>query len=219
MTTTNGRRLGAVVLAGGRSSRFGRDKLAEPVEGRPLLHHAIDAVRSVQPGMEVVVVGAPGTAPVLPPDVRMVHDPRAFDGPLAGLATGLAALDPEVDRAIVVGGDMPGLVPAVLRRLVAALDADAGVDLALLGDDTAGVDGTGALATGALRARPLPAGVRCAPTAAAAIDMLASGERRLRALVARLTTEVIPSATWRALDPAGATLRDVDVPDDLPPAP
>ena len=35
----------AIVLAGGRSSRFGRDKLAEPVDGRPLLDHAIDAVR------------------------------------------------------------------------------------------------------------------------------------------------------------------------------
>lgn len=219
MTTAHGRRLGAVVLAGGRSSRFGRDKLAEPVDGRPLLHHAIDAVRSAQPGMDVVVVGAPGTAPALPPGVRLVHDPRAFDGPLAGLATGLAALDPEVERAIVVGGDMPGLVPAVLRRLVAALDADAGVDLALLGDDAAGADGTGSVATGALRARPLPAAVRCAPTVEAATGLLASGERRLRALAARLPTEVIPAATWRALDPAGATLRDVDVPEDLPPAP
>ena len=26
-----------LVLAGGRSSRFGRDKLAEPIDGRPLL--------------------------------------------------------------------------------------------------------------------------------------------------------------------------------------
>ncbi|MGH2474787.1 MAG: NTP transferase domain-containing protein, partial [Candidatus Limnocylindrales bacterium] len=30
-------RIGAIVLAGGRSSRFGRDKLAEPMDGRPLL--------------------------------------------------------------------------------------------------------------------------------------------------------------------------------------
>ena len=30
-----------VVLAGGRSTRFGRDKLAEPYRGMPLLHHAV----------------------------------------------------------------------------------------------------------------------------------------------------------------------------------
>ena len=37
----------AIVLAGGRSSRFGRDKLAEPLDGRPLLDHAIAAVGHV----------------------------------------------------------------------------------------------------------------------------------------------------------------------------
>ena len=37
-----------LVLAGGRSSRFGRDKLAEPIDGRPLLWHAIDAVRPLR---------------------------------------------------------------------------------------------------------------------------------------------------------------------------
>ena len=51
-------RIGAIVLAGGRSSRFGRDKLAEIVDGRPLLDHAIDAVRAV--ATDIVVVVAPG---------------------------------------------------------------------------------------------------------------------------------------------------------------
>ena len=39
----------AIVLAGGASTRFGRDKLAEPVDGRPLLHHAAEAVAAVAP--------------------------------------------------------------------------------------------------------------------------------------------------------------------------
>jgi hypothetical protein len=30
-----------------------------------------------------------------------------------------------------------------------------------------------------------------------------------------LTTSVIPEASWRALDPSGLSLRDVDTPDDL----
>ena len=48
-----------------------------------------------------------------PPGVRVVHDARAFEGPLAGVAAGLAATDAEV--ASSSAGDMPSLVPAVLR--------------------------------------------------------------------------------------------------------
>ena len=36
-----------IVLAGGRSARFGRDKLAESIDGRPLLHLAAEAVATV----------------------------------------------------------------------------------------------------------------------------------------------------------------------------
>ena len=57
--TTDG--ISVIVLAGGRSRRFGRDKLAEPVDGRPLLHHAIDAVRPI--ATEIIVVAAPGASP------------------------------------------------------------------------------------------------------------------------------------------------------------
>ena len=52
--------------------------------------------------------------------------------------------------------------------------------------------------------------------AAAAVDELTlAGERRLRALIDRLDGVALPLAAWRDLDPDGATLRDVDVPDDL----
>jgi molybdopterin-guanine dinucleotide biosynthesis protein A len=41
------------------------------------------------------------------------------------------------------------------------------------------------------------------------------GERRLRSLFERLPTEVLDESEWRPLDPGGATLRDVDRPEDL----
>src|SRR6185312_6472066 len=100
--------VGAIVLAGGRSSRFGRDKLAEPVGGRPMLDRAIDAVRVV--ATDIVVVTTPDGSPRLSAEVTIARDARPFEGPLAGLAAGLAALDPSVRRSIVVGGDMPTLV-------------------------------------------------------------------------------------------------------------
>jgi len=190
-------RLGAIVLAGGRSSRFGRDKLAEPFGGRPLLERAIDAVGRV--ATDVVVVAAPAGIRAVPPRVVLVHDADAHEGPLAGLASGLAALDPAVGRVIVVGGDMPTLVPVVLLRLLDQLDAH---DLAVLADDAG--------------PRPLPMALRRS-TAAPVVDrLLAGGERRLRALITELAVSVIEPSAWRRDDPSGETLRDVDVPEDLP---
>jgi molybdopterin-guanine dinucleotide biosynthesis protein A len=194
-------RIGAVVLAGGRSSRFGGDKLAVSLDGRPILDHAVEAVVAVDPGVEVVVVGAPGVERALPDGVRYVRDERAYEGPLAGVATGLAALSPDVDRVLVTGGDMPWLVPSVLRLLLDALSQDSALGAAVLRAD----DGV----------RPLPMAVRRAPAAAVARAMLADGERRLLALFDGLATARLEPATWRELDPGGATVRDVDTPADL----
>jgi molybdopterin-guanine dinucleotide biosynthesis protein A len=192
-------RVAGVVLAGGRSSRFGRDKLAEPIDGRAMLDRAFDAVRAVTTAITVVV--APAATRSVPTGTRIVHDDRAYEGPLAGLATGLRSLDPGIDRVIVVGGDMPTVVPAVLSRLIDALDAH---DAAVIADDEG--------------PRPLPLAARRAVAGPAADRLLDSGERRLRALLEVLDVEVLPPSTWRLDDPAGETLRDVDTPADLPPA-
>lgn len=186
-----------IVLAGGRSARFGRDKLAEPVDGRPMLQRAIEAVRPLVD--EVLVVAAPDAAPSLPADVGLVHDARPFEGPLAGVAAGLAATD--ADIVLLVGGDMPSMVSTVLRRLLAIVVAPDGPDAAVL----ASGDGT----------RPLPMVMRRAPAQATADSLLATGERRLRALSSALAATSLPEAEWRRDDPTGLTLLDIDRPGDL----
>jgi molybdopterin-guanine dinucleotide biosynthesis protein A len=191
-----GRRVSAIVLAGGRSSRFGRDKLAEPIDGRPLLHHAIDAVRPI--ATEVLVVVSPEGVPKLPHDVVLVRDRSAFEGPLAGLLAGLDATD--ADLVLVTGGDMPALVPEVIEALLAALEAR--------GSEAA------VLAHGG-RSRPLPMVLRRELALDAVVRLLDDGERRLGALTDDLVTAVIDEGVWRALDPGAATLRDIDTPDDL----
>ena len=195
-------RVSAVILAGGRSSRFGRDKLAEPIDGRPLLSHAIDAVRPH--ATEILVVVAPGAAPAtaLPEGVTLVHDPVAFQGPLAGLLAGLtAAREPIV---LVVGGDMPTLVDAILEAMLAELDTPAAPD----GAQAVVLEHDG-------RGHPLPMVVRREPALPAAERLIGAGERRLRALAETLTTRIIPESAWRAADPDGLTLRDIDTPADL----
>ena len=190
-------RVGAIVLAGGRSSRFGRDKLTEPVDGRPLLDHAIAAVQAV--ATDIVVVAAPDANPVVPGGVHVAHDPVAFEGPLAGLAAGFAALDPAVDRVVVVAGDMPSLMPAVLQRLLDAVAS--GSDAAILG-----LDGD---------TPPVPLALRRRRAQAAVGALLDAGERRLRAVSQVLGAEVIPASTWRLDDPTAKTLRDIDTPGDV----
>ena len=190
------RPVSAIVLAGGRSSRFGRDKLAEPVDGRPLLEHAIDAVRPFA-RETVVVLGTQGS-PDVPPDVWVVRDPSPFQGPLVGLSAGIAAATEPI--VLVTAGDMPELVPSVIEALLAALD-DPAVDAALLRHDG--------------RPRPLPMALRRVPAQAAASRLVADGERRLRALPEALATTVIDEAVWRVHDPDGRTMRDIDTPGDL----
>jgi molybdopterin-guanine dinucleotide biosynthesis protein A len=190
------RRVTGIVLAGGRSSRFGRDKLAERIDGRTLLDSAIEGVTPAS--TEILVVATPDAAPALPAEARLIHDPVAFEGPLAGVAAGLKAAGESI--VLVVGGDMPTLVGAVIDSMLAALDVP-GVEAAVLEHEG--------------RARPLPIALRRDPALAAADALLANGQRRLRALTETLETAVIPEATWRALDPYGMTVRDVDTPADL----
>lgn len=190
-----------IVLAGGGSSRFGdADKLAAEVGGAPLLHHPV--LRLAEVTGQVVVVLAPGAEPpALPPGVpvRVTHDAAVSQGPLAGVLAGLEEADTEL--AMVAGGDMPTLVTAVLLELL-RVAMQAPVDAVALQEG----DGF----------RPLPLVLRVAPAIAAAHALLHDGERRLRTLPLALRTAVIDEPTWRALDPDGATLADIDEPGDIP---
>jgi molybdopterin-guanine dinucleotide biosynthesis protein A len=191
----------AIVLAGGRSTRFGRDKLAEPIAGAPLLAHAVRAVASVS--REVLVLGrdgideraGPGRVPL-----RHVRDADPFSGPLTALATGLElAREP---LAIVVAGDMPTLSPDVLLAMLRALDAGSGIEAACL------------VHRG--RRQQLPLALRVGAGTSVARRLVGGGERRLGALLEALRARDLPETDWRPLDPAAATLRDVDRPEDLP---
>lgn len=193
------RGVSGLVLAGGRSTRFGRDKLREPVDGRPLLHLAVLALAAV---CDEVIVAGPRDASALPqlPEVqvplRVVRDAEAGGGPLVGLRAGLEAA--RFPIVLVAGGDMPHLVQPLLRELVRALAS--GADAAVLRED------------GELR--PLPCAIRISALPVL-VRQLATGRRSLREFLAALPAQVIEEPVWRTLDPAGASLRDVDRPEDL----
>jgi molybdopterin-guanine dinucleotide biosynthesis protein A len=189
-----------VLLAGGRSTRFGRDKLAEPYLGEPVLHRSARALAAVC--AEVVVVVAPGAPdPGVPPEVRsrVARDAREGEGPLAGILAGLGEV--RTPLALVAAGDMPTLAPPVLGLLLRAVLAGP-VDAAALGE--------------AGGFRPLPCALR-RETLGVARARFRAGERSVRGFLAALRLAVVPEEAWRPLDPSGETLRDVDLPADLGP--
>jgi molybdopterin-guanine dinucleotide biosynthesis protein A len=191
----------AIVLAGGRSARFGGPKLEATIDGATVLDRALGAVDRV--ASAIVVAGPPPAgAAQLDAPVRAVPDDEPFAGPLAALSGALRATSTEL--AIVVGGDMPALVPAVLGLQLDRLRSDPSVDAVILEglDDPA-------------RTEPLPLAVRVGPGSVAAAEAVAAGDRSLVSLLAQLRSVTIPRAAWRRLDPAGATTIDVDVRADL----
>jgi len=192
-------RASGIVLAGGRSTRFGADKLRAEVRGRPLLQHPILTLTAVC--TEVLVALAPDAPePTLPGvtgvRIRIVRDAVAGAGPLAGLVAGLEAAGEGI--AIVVGGDQPDLRPELLGLLVSSLGAG---DAAVLADGDA--------------PRSLPLVARRDPALAAARRALGSERRSLLAVIFGLGAVIVPESTWRMADPEGSWRRDVDRPEDL----
>ena len=109
-------RLGAVILAGGRSSRMGRPKAWLPFGDEVLLQRVVRRLAAV--ASPLVVVRAPGQdLPALPPDVIITEDPIEGRGPLQGIAVGLAALSGAADAAFVSSTDAPFVDPALVRFL------------------------------------------------------------------------------------------------------
>lgn len=104
-----------VVLVGGKSRRFGRDKLVEPWNGKLLVQYPIDALRGVF-GARVKVVGeCDPRVPTLADG--MISDLHPGVGPIGGI---LSAFDLWNGPLFVLAGDMPSVASADIRLLVAA---------------------------------------------------------------------------------------------------
>lgn len=101
-----------VVLAGGRSSRMGRDKAGLVWRGKPLLQHMGDLLREA--GAARVVVSGDY------PDAGGIPDSERGLGPLGGIASVADAL-PD-GPLLIVPVDMPMITVPLLARL-AGIDA------------------------------------------------------------------------------------------------
>jgi molybdenum cofactor guanylyltransferase len=107
--------LSGLILAGGRSSRMGRDKaLLTLPDGRTLLARQADILRAA--GAVKILASVRPEHETKLPGITAVHDAVAEAGPLAGIAAGLRAAPSGL--VLVLAVDMPAMQAAHLRQLV-----------------------------------------------------------------------------------------------------
>ncbi len=123
-------RAAAVVLAAGQGTRMPHaHKLTAPLNGEPLVRRAVSAALASQARPVIVVTGHEGEkvrAALAGLDVVFVDNPDFARGLSTSLKAGIAAVPEEVDRVVVLLGDMPKVEPALIDRLAAAIDPAAG---------------------------------------------------------------------------------------------
>lgn len=119
-------RTAAVVLAAGRSSRMGANKLVAEVEGAPMVRHVAEAALASRADMTVVVTGHEpervGDA-LEGLDLSFAHNPRYADGLSTSLRAGLGALPDDVEAALILLGDMPLVTAADCNKVLDGLAA------------------------------------------------------------------------------------------------
>jgi molybdenum cofactor cytidylyltransferase len=116
-------RIAAVVLAAGRSRRMGTNKLVERVGDGPMVARVVDAALASSAAPVLVVTGHQRQAVAATLEgrpVTFVHNPAYAEGISTSVKAGIAALPDDVDGVLICLGDMPGITPAVLDRLIAA---------------------------------------------------------------------------------------------------
>ena len=183
-------RLGAVVLTGGTARRLhGLDKAGIEIDGVTLLERALHATLAAA---EVVVVGdeVPTTRPV-----TWAREDPPGGGPAAGLLAGTDRFARPPDLVCVLAVDMPKVNAGTIARLTWAVEADPGVDGAVLVDETG-------------HRQPLAAVYRLPSLRAARpADRAAEHGLPVRRLVGDLRRVEVPTV--------GDEARDVDTPEDL----
>lgn len=164
--------LAAIILAGGASRRMGRDKATLQFDGTTLVERTVNTLKARC--APVFVVAAPGQA--LPPlDAEVLRDEIRGVGPLLATGRGLrAAAEAGRELAFVAAVDMPLLTTDIIDGLVGPA-VRLGADVVLPWDG---------------RDHYL-AGIYRTSLAGVVDELIAAGERSMRALIDRVDTHRI----------------------------
>ena len=175
---------------------MGVDKTLLPFDGEPLVRRVAESAARVCSHVIVVTNRPEAMADAgLGASVRVLADEVAYQGPLGGLATALK--EAPDDWVLALAADMPWLEPAVVRAL---WDARDGAQVVMPASEK------GPEPLLALYHRDCLPEVR---------RVLASGRRRLIAIMPALKTVEVSLETLERVDPGLRSLRNVNTPDEL----
>ena len=194
------RQIAGFILAGGASSRMGRDKGLLDFGGVPLVLHT---ARLLEPLVsQVTVVGSSAKYAKL--GLREIADdaqapcgqgiPRC--GPLAGIATALAATRSSWN--LIVACDLPYLTSNWLEWLLSCVLRSRGE--AVIPRAERGIEPLAAVYSR-----------ECGGPIAAA---LSRGVRKVSDAIEELRVDFVYPREWRGIDPSGLVLRNMNAPED-----
>ena len=130
--------IAALVLAAGRSRRFGPgNKLLADLEGTPVLAHTLAAVSAAGFDRTLVVTGQDHAALLNVLQrfrVQIVSCADDGEGMGTSIAAGVAVLSPDIDGVAIIPGDMPLLTPHTLQTLLQTFAAHAGSSIVYAAD-------------------------------------------------------------------------------------
>ena len=180
------------ILAGGESSRMGRDKALLELEGVALLVRTARVVESV--AGPPTVVGNPESYRSL--GLRVIGDDWPGAGPLGGIATALRVAT--APWSLVVACDLPFLTRSWLDYLISralASEEDAVLPMNVRG------------------AEPLCAMYhkRCEPAIRAALE---HGSRKITEGLEDLRVEYVEPSEWKVFDSGGLLFKNMNSPED-----
>ena len=112
--------ISGIVLAAGTGTRFGDTKQIALLGGKPLVAHAIDALRGAGVAELLVVVGHDEDAvrAVLPDGVTTIVNPAYRDGQATSLAAALHDVGGSSEAAVVLLADQPGVTSGDVTALI-----------------------------------------------------------------------------------------------------
>lgn len=114
-------RIGAVILAAGESKRFGRNKLTEYFNGKPIIRRVIDSVNFLD---KVVIVGKYAEELLkYVNDQVVIYNPRWEMGMSESIKLGVRFFQ-DYDGVLIVLGDMPLLNEETVRKIVSTFRSE-----------------------------------------------------------------------------------------------
>ena len=113
----------AVILAGGKSSRMGRDKAWLEMDGQPLLARQIGIVREA--GVAEVLVSGRAEVDYTQFQLPVLLDVGPAQGPLAGIERALSVC--AASHLLVLAVDLPRMSSTYLQRLMEYCSTSVGV--------------------------------------------------------------------------------------------